>query len=255
MAFNAVVASAIDGGDGRICLHSPWIDDLETPSDPDVEVYAFSGEDLDHPDDPSDDFSGQEPFAMRPSALDGCGEPAYSMPVSVVDGSFIASSGELPVPMEDRVVVIQGAQIEGTLSPGGEEFHASMCGYVPAKDMAFATDMGSAGDMTVLEILLLGGAAFGFPEIPGVPPDIDVDGDGLERLVLDEDNHLSSCIDGDRTEILGRDCVFDRRIADGYSMVGRVSGLPAAFGGREPGWEDKVDGGCDGGPPDVSFFE
>ena len=53
------------------------------------------------------------------------------------------------------------------------------------------------GDATLLEVLAAGGAAYGLPLIPGVEPDMDLDGDGLERLLVDEDGRLETCVDGD----------------------------------------------------------
>jgi hypothetical protein len=53
----------------------------------------------------------------------------------------------------------------------------------------------------------------------GVKPDMDADGDGLERMIGDGAT-VTECIDGDGvTRIVGRTCACDPRIQDGYSLA------------------------------------
>jgi hypothetical protein len=76
-----------------------------------------------------------------------------------------------------------------------------------------------------LEDLLIGGLAF-FGQ-RGTPPDVDVDGDGLETYEVDRTGPtgcqpvVSACIDGDGTRVEGRGCARDPRFEDGWS-----AGLP-----------------------------
>ena len=48
--------------------------------------------------------------------------------------------------------------------------------------------------------------------------DVDLDGDGLEQVIGDGVG-VVKCIDGDGTEILGRDCPCHPNIADAYSTA------------------------------------
>ncbi len=91
------------------------------------------------------------------------------------------------------------------------------------------------------------------PSVPGLDPDVDLDGDGLERFETDAAGHIERCIDGDLTFIPGRDCHQDDRIADGFSMVFRLVAFLAVFAGLRPGWESRVEGECEH-PPDESLW-
>lgn len=55
-------------------------------------------------------------------------------------------------------------------------------------------------------------------------PDIDLDGDGLERIEANMGSiitppRVTACIDGNGTRIEGRECINDPRIADGYTVA------------------------------------
>ena len=83
---------------------------------------------------------------------------------------------------------------------------------------------------------------------------MDADGDGLERILLDEDGHVVSCIDGDGTPIPGSDCFLDPRMADGFSVNFSLRAITARYAGREPGWQHAVAGTCEAGMPEHSLF-
>jgi hypothetical protein len=66
----------------------------------------------------------------------------------------------------------------------------------------------------------------------GVQADIDRDGDGLEVVVYDPQGAITHCVDGDGvTEIPGKDCVCDPRVADGYSVAMKGGGVRATIVG------------------------
>lgn len=56
----------------------------------------------------------------------------------------------------------------------------------------------------------------------GFEPDLDVDGDGLERMERGPDGRIERCLDGPGSPeprvIEGDDCMMDPRIADGYLL-------------------------------------
>ena len=59
-------------------------------------------------------------------------------------------------------------------------------------------------------------------------PDIDLDGDGLERIETVAGaggaRQISACVDGDGTRITGRMCANDPRIADGFTAAFQLQG-------------------------------
>jgi hypothetical protein len=256
MTVSSALASGIERG-GRLVLHIPWVEDLRGRRDPSIVIIIFSGDDVDEPDDPSDDWSGEEPFYVNPSGLDACGEPLHyleDMPLEGGDIGFGGSTGELPFPLGETTVVIRGAQTSGRIDDGTGRLELSVCGYSAISDLG-AIDTGlESVDLSVLELMIAGGAPLGV-SVPGVSPDIDVDGDGLERFTTDERFQIRECIDGDLTVIPGSTCYADPRIADGFSMVATVTAVGARFAGRRPGWQEDVEGSCDGGPPVTSLFD
>jgi len=79
--------------------------------------------------------------------------------------------------------------------------------------------------------LIIGGAVI----LPPTPPDVDLDGDGLEAFELTRGAGcqpvVTACIDGDGTRIEGRDCLLDSRIRDGLSIGMPFTAAPATIVG------------------------
>ncbi|MFO0653037.1 MAG: DUF4215 domain-containing protein [Polyangiales bacterium] len=110
-----------------------------------------------------------------------------------------------------------------------------LCGAVPARDLAALPNPagliggggGGGGDGTFLE-LLVGGQRVVVFQIGPQQPDIDLDGDGLERIETVPGSRgaqmISACIDGDGTRITGRMCANDPRIADGFTAAFQMQG-------------------------------
>ena len=255
MLNGSLMSTALAPGN-RTVLHFPWVEDRATPDDPDATLLVFLARDLDEPADPDDDFSGEEPFYARARSLDGCGEPMNAFEhAELRRGVLTAAAGTLPVPMAPDPQTAYGAETEGAIEPWGASADLRVCAYASTHDFGAAPGMEEAGDLTLLEMLLAGGVILGTPMVPGLSPDVDVDGDGVERFVLDEQNHVQACIDGDGTWIEGRGCWADGRIADGFSLVFRIEAVSAHFAGRVPDWAAIVQGTCDGGPPEESLFD
>jgi hypothetical protein len=82
---------------------------------------------------------------------------------------------------------------------------------------------GMASRTSFLE-LLVGGSGCMVLNIGPQQPDIDLDGDGLERYEATMGGgstppQITACIDGDGTRIPGRACANDPRMADGFSAA------------------------------------
>jgi hypothetical protein len=239
----------------RTVVHFPWIDDLATPADPSTIFIAFGGIDPDDPPDRGDDFSGEEPYFASPGDLDACGEPVYATrSVSIDAGRFATTEDATAFVPVEMPFELEQVSVFGTVGPHGDwgDFYA--CGYATISDLGAAEGLlREATSLSALEVLLGGGAPLGLA-IPGVVPDVDTDGDGLERILIDEAGHVESCVDGDLTEIAGPDCWIDPRIADGFSVTIHIVTVSALFLGRLPGWEHQVLGICES-PPETSLFD
>jgi hypothetical protein len=237
----------------RMLMHFPMVDDLNHLDATHPILFAFDAVDSDQPQDPSDDFSGNEVFYAAAGALDSCGEPLYVFrDVTLRNGVLEASSGELLLPIgpSDSVLVRDG-RAEGRIERERGELEACVVLGVqqagPQMNERFI-------DATLLEGLLAGGAMVGIPGISGLTPDLDLDGDGLESFILDERGHIESCVDGDRTSIPGRDCWRDPRMADGFSINFRLATVGAHLAGPAPMWRYQADGTCDGFPRTPSLW-
>jgi len=248
-------ASAEPGS--RLLVHFSDVEDRAMPQTSGSRGTAYRGWDIDEPFDPTDDFSGEEPFYVSSRSLDACGEPLrWIEGINIDSGALSGGAGEMAMAMGSGTIVMQIVSVEGSIEPHGRAFVIRPCGYVTVDAFGAASyPVPGIGEMTMLEVLLYGGAAFGVDAIPGIQPDVDFDGDGLERLELDADGRLFRCIDGDHTIIEGRDCWRDPRIADAYAMTFELSGVSARFGGRDPGWALGHDGGCEEWPLPESFFD
>lgn len=252
MVLNSNVQGNIDDNT-RLVAHFPWLDDATTPHDLDAVMILFDGEDLDSPADRRDDFRGREPFYARGESLDRCGEPRFFLAgTSLDDGELTGSDGTVPIPFQPFLIA-HGASVTGTLGTNGWESGLTVCAYSRIRDLGGEHIMEEAGDLSMLEIYLAGGAAFGITMMPGLSPDVDLDDDGLERFILDEDLHIHSCVDGDGSETIGRDCWRGEGMADAFASALRVAMVPAAFAGRAPGWQSTAHGECEEEPEESLF--
>jgi hypothetical protein len=278
MTINSLLEASADVEGGRTCVHYPWVDDLSGPSDEATVAIVYHGKDPEGEDDPEDDFSGVEPFLVESDSLDLCGEPRFFFPAGRIDHDEVRGEGGT-FPFATEELTCRGAEILGTLGEGGATIEAVACAYLLVRELGAAESFEAAGNLSMLEVLTAGGAPFGFAGLPGLAPDVDLDGDGLERIILDADNRVLACVDGDRTEITGPECWRDERMADALSVTFHLSGVKAVFGGREPRWQCNValdcqcecddgllgpctaDGGlpgycaCDAGSADSSLFD
>jgi hypothetical protein len=253
LALGTLVEGNFEKG-SRLGVHIPWVD---LQRDDEVLLIFFEGMDEDMPPDPSDDFTGHEMFYVKASSVDACGEPR-GITRGSVDASLVSTQpGTMFVPVTQPPIAVYSAMAEGFIAFGGESGEIQLCGYFRIQDVggAESLELPQRGDLSLLEALLVGGAPFGLPAVPGVSPDVDVDGDGLERFEVDEEGHITSCIDGDSSVLWGSTCWSDERMADGFSVNLRLAGVSASLGGLEPEWQLRVDGECEGGPPTPSAWD
>jgi hypothetical protein len=237
----------------RVLMHFPWVDDVRTPADPETTFIVVGAEDCDSPPNPDDDFSGDEPFAVREGYIDGCGEPLYFTTSTIEAGSFETRS---PIPIvvsldDENALLVQDGRFFATIEAGFGAATWRLCGVVLVQDAGAVSASLSGTTATVLEVLLAGGAILGMPQVPGLLPDVDRDGDGLEQFVLDEGSHVELCIDGDGvTTVPGPACWQDPRMADAFSLTFEVASVSARCAGPESRWAPSCSD-----PPETSAWQ
>jgi len=252
-AFSSLLNDFIEDG-RRLTIHFPHVDDVVHLTDEEAVLIFFEGIEVDEPDPEAP--PGRVTLMVHGWSLDRCGEPRFYFAQAALDrGSVSARDGIVPLPGE-RLEITRFAQAMGSVSADGPGTSLTFCGAALIQDMGHGDPPDNIGDLNLLEAFLGGGAAVGLPTIPGVDLDLDLDGDGLERIEVDPTGRIVRCTDGDMTVIEGRDCWEAPRMQDAFSYVMRWEMTTARFGGRAEGWQaDAPEPDCDGGPPDGSLFD
>jgi hypothetical protein len=179
--------------------------------DGEVDMLGYIGLDTDDPADPTDNFSGHEPFDVDSRSLAGdgtdIGDPLISFPNGVIDrGQFSAGPSifNLDIPLQDSTLAlaIQETQVRFDFEPeptesGGEQLDGGLQngllgGYVLVEDLAaalqdFADELGDIEPSTVMNIVV------NQADINHVP-----EGPTSDACTEDEDCPVSwrSCVDG-----------------------------------------------------------
>jgi len=194
--------------------------------------------DCDDPDlDPTNNFcDGPGCAEVRPDQdyLDS-GQSLFRTAPGPVSGEFfegdIDASFSIDVDAPQEMTVRQMHMVLSLPSDLSEIRDGILCGVSPVADLdrvvlplceympAFCVATGVPEDLTIAEYLVL----------MHHDPDIDMDGDGLERFELDAGAQVAVCYDGDGTEIADPNCLYDPRMADGYSVCFKFHAIPAKF--------------------------
>lgn len=213
---NDAFDNSIASGELDMLFHVTDWTDPPTDTDPDVSFDVFVGVDADSPYDPSNNLSGNGEFYVRLDQFD-----LNCMPAQRAESASITNR-ELVAKREDGwqfVLTINGAMeftkatVIADLSPD----FATGTGLLSAALTICSLDkLPFPGDLqgSVLDV-------FANESTFSVEPDIDLDGDGLEKVIGDGVS-IAECIDGDGTVIPGADCVCSPKIADAYSMGAEI---------------------------------
>jgi len=249
------IEMAVIDGDTRLLLAMQGLDDPAAANDDDFRIAWLIGQDADM--DPSNDFSGSGEFLVAADAIDETGAPLTSVQSSVSSSMLAGGPEDIPLPIGFLPIELRQGQVQGTTrADGGELYEITdglLCGGIPT--MLLSLIGGFAGDMLMtdppcdggapaelLDVIIAGGSVviMDFPvRFSATPPDLDLDGDGLEGFeVLSESEDgsecqpvVTACIDGNGDRIEGRGCYSQPEIADGYSAAFNFTAIRAFLAG------------------------
>jgi len=210
---NSGWAEAFHEGTAIFLLDFKGLDGAVDPA-----VAFFIAMDADLPPDPSNNLTGDGDFEVIPESLDVSCQPTGGFEqVELADGSVLAETSRWAfVDPWTGTIEFTDTHAIATFSDDGQEVDARVDAVWTLCGLAHSLVPGSTAG-TVLDLMVKGF---------GMDPDIDRDGDGLERVVPTESGGIM-CIDGDGTEITTPGCACDDRIADGYSVAFHAHGIPA----------------------------
>lgn len=231
--------NAITDGQLILLLNAVGLDDRTMANDDSFSLGWLTGIDTD--DDASNNLTGSGEFFADGGSLDADGNPLASFESSVMSRNLDGGPEDVDFPIAFLPLEIRQSRVTGTTTASGGEVtgieDGLLCGAVPVVTVAFLPNIidmflpgepappcdGSMIDTTLADIVI-GGTPRGFIfPLPGVQPDVDLDGDGLERFEVDRTGPrgcqpvVTACIDGDGTRVEGRDCIMGMRFEDGWS--------------------------------------
>jgi cysteine-rich repeat protein len=184
-------------------------------------------------------------YTIDMGSLNPDGTPLTSLESSVTARALDGGPEDIEFPIAFLPLTLRDAYVRGTTA-GTAARVASIqdglvCGVVPLTPLTFLNESliegfgGGGGFMievdppcdgtaeSTLVDWLIGGARISIINIRATPPDVDLDGDGLETFEVATGDGcqpvVTACIDGDGTRVEGRNCYDDPRFQDGYSAA------------------------------------
>ncbi len=162
------------------------------------ELRVRSGEDADG--DRSNDCSGDGVFRYSETGTDGRGP-------FVIEGRQLAARLDLEAAIGNPTgrYFPEWLDLRGEIAPGASNIDFGRATFVWTARVLFEQLDSGFRRLDGLTYL-------------GLRPDVDRDGDGLERFIDENsDATIDVCIDGDGTRVEGPTCPRDARFADGFS--------------------------------------
>ncbi|MFH1808710.1 MAG: hypothetical protein ABIJ09_08190 [Pseudomonadota bacterium] len=222
-AINDAFRSSVQTGRICVALELVGVDDPYGCDDRSVTIKYFTCEDADQ--DPANNFCGAPECGhavLDPNDLDGDQalyrtEPAPVQQcrlATVMDQTIMLKLDEDDLPMErtrfavfipDTLRELMEIRIAGSARiRDTQRVSIPICRYMPI----LCINPNTPDEISLAQYMRL----------IGEHPDLDMDGDGLERYDLDGQAQVVRCIDGDGTIIESPTCLDDPRIADAFSM-------------------------------------
>jgi len=193
-----------------------------TPDDPDIGLAFYNAQDADVPVDPTNNYGGEGRFVASAEQFDLACSPTSEFQHATLEGGVLRAATDRWDVYNPDVGTLEYRDVQGEFVFNADySGFAFVGGAVATICAASRTPFPGPTTGAVLDALV---------NTLGLAPDIDRDGDGLERLVGDGMS-VVQCIDGNGTIIDGHGCVCDPRIADGYSVAMRGTGVRATIVG------------------------
>jgi len=229
--LNPQMAAQIESGQFLMVIEIRELDDPAGQSDDRIDLGFYNTADSD--EDLTDNFDAEHPELLlaSPVSLGPGGDPLILFTGASITGGTILATGILDIPIGGIALPLQDAEIEGDLvaAPDEQSIYylddATLSGSVPASVLGLVPNL--IGDMctggNLLDMLITSCGILPVSQ----QPDVDLDGDGLERFYDTGgagdagagDGVIDLCVDGDGTEFVGEGCWSDPSFADGYLMV------------------------------------
>lgn len=251
LANGMFLRDAPANGDLILLLHMLGLDDADAVNDPTFTVAFFQGSDADA--NPMNNISGSGEFLAPASAFNASGAPSTSFESSVASRMLSGGPEDVSIPIAILPVELRQAYLSGTTTSDAQGVSGMtdglLCGAVPVSTLAVLPNLlemipGPSSppcvgiDTNLVDVLIGGSAPGGFISLPGVNPDVDLDGDGLERFEINRGGGncqpvVTACIDGDGTRVEGHNCTLDPRFEDGFSAGFLAAAVRANIVGTE----------------------
>jgi hypothetical protein len=211
-AFRQGMAESLGAGWTMLLLGLTVPADPLLPGSPDAGLRLYWALDGDDPPTPDNNLTGNGLFRIAsPDLAVSC--RASTWPQDTADG---ATHRWYCAPATWKTLDLSDLRIEFALSEDAAHVSARAEGVYSLCGLATTLFPGTQSG-TLLDAL--GSTA---------SPDMDRDGDGLERIE-GIGTPLLRCIDGDGTVIEGTHCACDARLADGYSAAFAASAITATI--------------------------
>ena len=242
--LNSFITSGVSNGQILLQLAFLNLTDPRGQNLPDTRVGWVLGSDANM--DTTDNGAAGNPEFVRSTSLQPNFLPIASFQSVVRAGMLAGGPEDILLPLGNMGGLgalefnLKRGRITGTVVASDTRIteirNGVLCGAIPGRDLANVRNpaglipggggMGMANASSFLE-LLVGGQRILIVTVGPQQPDIDIDGDGLERYeaVMGSGGMppmITACIDGDGTRIEGRTCPMDPRMADGFSAAFQV---------------------------------
>ena len=237
--LNIALQLEVEPGKMIVLLEFRRLDDPRGQNDSDLDLGVFFGEDSNGA--AADNFSGGAELKVSDASLDAIGNPIGLFPHLSVSGGHLSGTLNgtarlfVNVPSIGTVPVSDAALSADLVPWGTGEFgritflvNGRLTGTLRAQDVATIPNPAADAcpgatllDLAVLPCLISN----------GIQPDVDRDGDGLERFEdADQDGSIDRCYDGDGTLYVSTpfvSCALDPAFDDGFSASLEFAGVRA----------------------------
>lgn len=237
LANGMFLRDAPANGDLTLLLHMLGLDDPTGVNDDSFSIAFFQGVDADG--DSSNNISGMGRFTIDPVGLDAMGNPTSSFASRVMARALSGGPEDIEIPIAFLPLEMRQSYITGTTTSDADGLsgieEGQLCGAIPLATLAFLPNLlemfggppappcEGEGSTNMADLVVGGTARGSLISLPGVAPDVDLDGDGLERFEVTRSGPrgcqpvITACVDGDGTRVEGRNCALEMRFEDGLS--------------------------------------